>query len=424
MKTETGISLGAFHTAESSVSPYCEEYLASLAGRIAYIEASRGCPYSCAFCLSGEERTVRFFDLDRVKKEMLLLARSGTKTIKFVDRTFNCKKDRANEILLFIKEHYGREIPRGVCFHFEIAADILDDETLEIISAMPKGSVQFEAGIQSFNEKTLAAVNRKTNLERLCRNIKKLVSFRNCHIHIDLIAGLPFEDMSSLKESFNRAYALSADMLQLGFLKVLRGSCLESEKEKLGLVYNTEPPYEIISTPCLSREELDSLHRFEDAFERLSNSGRFEGTLKYVLEKSKLSPFDLFSGFAEFLSKSGFSCSSLDSFTSAVLEHFSAIDGVDKTALRDKIIFDRLCTNSSGIIPECLKIKDERLKDIRRKLAAVYPPEKSTKRTAAVLYSTNEVVFCDYKQDRQESFSPVILPIEKLTEQKNPSAGG
>ena len=213
-------------------SPYCEEFFEKLNGRITYIETSRGCPYSCAFCLSGRCSPLRFFDTENVKKDIIKLAQSGTQTVKFVDRTFNANAKRANEILLFIKENYGKEIPQGVCFHFEIAGDILKDSTLEILESMPYGAVQLEIGIQSFNEETLKKINRKTNTEKLMQNIRKLISFNNMHIHIDLIAGLTGEDFESFKSSFNTAYSLGAHMLQLGFLKLLHGADMREDTEK------------------------------------------------------------------------------------------------------------------------------------------------------------------------------------------------
>ena len=180
---------------ETPPNPYCKEFFQNLGGRICYIETSRGCPYRCAFCLSGRCSPLRFFDIDTVKENIILLANSGTKTVKFVDRTFNANYLRANEILLFLKENYGAKIPRGVCFHFEIAGDILHEETLKILSEMPRGAVQLEIGMQSFNEKTLKTINRKTDTKKLVKNIKTLLSFDNMHIHIDLIAGLTGEDI-------------------------------------------------------------------------------------------------------------------------------------------------------------------------------------------------------------------------------------
>ena len=205
-------------------SPYSDEFFENLNGRIAYIETARGCPYRCAFCLSGRCSPLRFFEIDRVKEDIIRLANSGTQTLKFVDRTFNANEKRANEIFLFIKENYGKVIPENVCFHFEIAGDILKESTLEILKSMPYGAVQLEIGMQSFNENVLKTINRKTNTKKLIENIKKLLSFNNMHIHIDLIAGLTGEDLESFKNSFNVGYSLKAHMLQMGFLKLLYGA--------------------------------------------------------------------------------------------------------------------------------------------------------------------------------------------------------
>lgn len=412
------ILVGKSHIFKGELSPYCEEYFASLGGRISYIEASRGCPYTCSFCLSGSDRSVRFFELQRVKEEMLLLASSGTKTIKFVDRTFNCNKKRAKEILLFIKENYKIKIPQDVCFHFEIAGDILDSELLLVISSMPQGSVQFEIGIQSFNSKTLEAINRKTDIQKLCENIQKLVSFKNCHIHIDLIAGLPFEGLGSFKESFNKAYALKANMLQLGFLKVLHGSCMENDAEKFGIKYSKEPPYEVISTPWISNDELSFLHIVEDALERLYNSSRFSRTLDYIMENAPCTPFDVFSSFALYVLKKGEDRPALDLYTSWVYEYFSACDYLDKTVLRDKMICDRIATNSSGVIPKCLQVEDERLKKAKNILGKTYPINYGEKRSVAILYSENIIVFCNYGEKDRVSGEYILkkVPFEQIFE--------
>ena len=202
---ELVISEGEAVDFESTVSPYCREYFESLGNRIAYIESSRGCPFSCAFCLSGRCGKVRFLPLKRVKSEMVLLSDMGAKTVKFVDRTFNCNPKRAVEILSFIRDEYGKSLKNDVCFHFEIAADILNEELFEVVSDLPVGAVQFEVGIQSFNEATLKKINRKTNTDLVESNVKRILSYGNCHVHIDLIAGLPLEGYDSFIEGFNRA---------------------------------------------------------------------------------------------------------------------------------------------------------------------------------------------------------------------------
>ncbi len=383
----------------NTVSPYCEEYFSSLSGRIAYIESSRGCPFGCAFCLSGRCGKVRFLPVDRVKNEMLLLASKGAKTIKFVDRTFNCNSKRAAGILTFIKEEYGRDIPKGVCFHFEIAADILTEELFDIIAQLPKGAVQFEVGIQSFNENTLRKINRKTDLDKVEANVRRLLSFGNCHVHIDLIAGLPEEDYESFREGFDRAYKIGANMLQLGFLKILHGSPMGDDKEKYPCDYSPEPPYEVISTPYISEEELKLLHICENELERLYNSSRFPRTLRYVTKF--MPPFDLFLGFGEFLSAKGEKGSiPLDRYTCLAYEYFSLIRGVDKIRLRDFMLLDRLSTNNSDILPFCLKVNDERLKKLKLQLNETVPLKKGAVRSVGILYSEDKVVYCDYSEEK------------------------
>ncbi len=387
---------------DDSISPFCEEYLQSLNGRIAYMESSRGCPFRCAFCLSGRLGKVRYIGLDRVKSEMLLLANSGTKTVKFVDRTFNCHKQRSAEILGFILENHGTKIPADVCFHFEIAADLLDEDLFAIIEKLPAGSVQFEVGIQSFNEKTLAAIHRKTDLEKVESNVKRLLSSGNCHVHTDLIAGLPMEDYNSFVAGFNRAYAMQPNMLQLGFLKILHGSDMAEHNELYPCNHCSEPPYEVIETPFISKEELQKLHIAENELERLYNSGRFRRTLSFVLSASGMTPFELFFNFGLYIKKNSLAngCS-LDDYTNLAFAYFSSSDGVDKMTLRDCMVCDRMATNNSGRMPDSLKIADANLKKVKRALLLLNPPEKGTNRCVNILYSENRAVFCDYKEQNK-----------------------
>ena len=376
---------------ENSVSPYCEEYFEALGNRIAYIESSRGCPFSCAFCLSGRCGKVRFIPLERVKEEMVLLSDMGAKTIKFVDRTFNCNPKRAEEILNFIGAEYGKKIKNDVCFHFEIAADILTQELFDVIASLPVGAVQFEVGIQSFNEETLKKINRKTNVALVESNVKRLLSFGNCHVHTDLIAGLPLEDYDSFVSGFNRAYNIGANMLQLGFLKILHGSPMAENKEDYPCLYGSAAPYEVIKTPWINEEELGLLHLCENELERLYNSGRFSRTLGYVTRF--MIPYDLFLGFAEHLKNMGETGSiPLDKYVCLAYEYFAIIRGVDKMKLRDLMILDRISTNNSDVIPACLKVPDERLKRLRRQVGKHC--------SVAILYSENVAVYCDYDEEK------------------------
>ena len=367
---------------ETPPSPFSEEFFESLGGRIAYIETARGCPYRCAFCLSGRCSPLRFFDMAQVKEDILKLAVSGTKTVKFVDRTFNANEKRANEILLFIKENYVNLIPKGVCFHFEIAGDILKESTLEILSQMPCGAVQLEIGMQSFNEEVLKNINRKTNTEKLIKNIKKLISFNNMHIHIDLIAGLTGEDFNSFKNSFNIGYSLKAHMLQMGFLKLLHGADMRENSEKYPCEFHEEPPYEVISTPCLSADEICTLKNCEDALDRLYNSGRFLFALEFLTEEVGISPFDVFYDFGNAVNGNRMK---LCDYAEKLYEFFST--KCNKEILREKILCDLLCCSSSVQIPDVFKVQDPLYKKAKKYFTKNV--DKAIK--IAVIYSKNQI---------------------------------
>lgn len=372
-------------------SPFTDEFFESLNGRISYIETSRGCPYRCAFCLSGKCSRLRFFDIRRIKNDIISLSRSGTQTVKFVDRTFNANAERANDILLFIKENYGKKIPETVCFHFEIAGDILKESTLEILSSMPHGAVQLEIGMQSFNEETLKIINRKTDTNKLIENIKKLIGFNNMHIHIDLIAGLTGENLESFRSSFNTAFFLKAHMLQMGFLKLLYGTDMRENPEKYPCTFKDEPPYEVTSTPWLSSDEIKMLKNCEDAVERLYNSGRFLLTLDYLTQEVGISPFDLFNDFGNTVNGSKMR---LSEYAEKLYCFFC--DKCDKEILREKILCDLLCCASSVQIPEVLKIKDPIYKKIKKYF--IENADKNTK--IAILYSKNQVFAVNQSKEK------------------------
>jgi tRNA A37 methylthiotransferase MiaB len=384
-------------------SPYTKPYFAALKGRIAYLETSRGCPYHCAFCLSGRCGTVRFFGLERAKKELLLLANSGTQTVKLVDRTFNVHRKRAMELFHFIIDNYGAAIPQGVCIHFEIAGDLLDEETLSLLATAPLGAIQLEIGLQSFNPKTLQAIKRETDVMRLQKNISCLVAKGNIHIHLDLIAGLPYEDLKSFAESFNLAYALKPQMLQLGFLKLLHGAPMREEPEKYPCRYRQTPPYEVSETPWLAAVELLRLRHIEDALEHLYNSGRFRRTLAYLLQQTGDTPFALLDRFGEYAAGKGTDGISLDDYTALVLEYFRGVNGIDPVVLRDVMVCDRLATNASGRLPAVLQVTDpalkRALKALRRKEAA--GTHKGVKRGYALLYSKPCLVYVDYQIEKK-----------------------
>lgn len=379
--------------------PFAAGYADAVKGRIAYIETSRGCPYSCAFCLSGQCSSPRFFALDAMFPHLLQLANSGTRTIKFVDRTFNANAAHANQILQFILAHYGKEIPTGVCFHFEIAGDILREETFALLQQMPAGAVQLEIGLQSFYEKTLEAVNRKTNTAILQKNIQRLVAMGNMHIHIDLIAGLPYETLPLFAESFNKGYALGAQMLQLGFLKLLHGSAMRTKPHAFPCEFNDTPPYEVRSTPWLSAGDLEQLRRTENAVDRVYNSGRFRLTAEYAIEASGLTPFAFYSGLGGAAEHANLPWNiSLDDYTALLQEYCSSLPGVESEYLRDRLVRDRLATNSTGRLPPCLHRMDAQMTMVLKALS-VNPetaPKKGVRRGVAFLYGAKVVCWADY----------------------------
>lgn len=385
-------------------SPLTAGYAEAVGGRIAYFETSRGCPYTCAFCLSGRCGTPRFFELDAVFEDLLRLANSGTQTIKFVDRTFNANAVHANKILQFILMHYGKEIPLGICFHFEIAGDILREETFALLEQMPAGAVQLEIGMQSFCEKTLEAVHRKTNTAILQTNIRRLVAMGNMHIHIDLIAGLPFEDLTVFTESFNTGYALGAQMLQLGFLKLLHGSPMRSLPQEFPCEFDENAPYQVRTTPWLSAEDFTLLHRTEDAVERVYNSGRFRQTVDYVLKVSGLTPFDFYTGLGVASHKMGVGWRiSLDDYTAVLKEYCLMLKNVDGETLRDMMVRDRLLTNATGRLPACLYRRDDQLSKAVRYLGerAETAPKKGVRRGVALLYAAQTMCWVDYIPEEQ-----------------------
>ncbi len=381
-------------------SPYTDEFFENLNGRISYIESSRGCPYSCAFCLSGRCGGVRFFDIEKTKREIIRLSKSGTKTVKFVDRTFNANISRAKEIWRFIIENHGKEIESGVCFHFEIAGDIMDDEAINLLSRAPKGLIQLEIGMQSFNPKTLEAINRKTNVGKLKNNIRKLVALRNMHIHIDLIAGLPYEDLSSFRESFNIAFNLNADMLQLGFLKLLYGAPMRDNPERYPCEFSKKAPYTVTKTPWLTESEVKSLQNMEEAFDRVYGSGRFEFTLKYVIDKLGANPFDFFFEMGNEMAVR--ENVSLNDYVCNLYNYLLEKRVASKEVLRDLLAADKLIAEKNGKLPEMLKVKDNNLKS-----AKTFVRERLGGTATTTIIYTNEVA-----EHLGAESAPVVLGVD------------
>ena len=399
-KDEQIVTAPPHRSEQDPPSPYVPVYFETLRGRIAYLETSRGCPFQCAFCLSGRGGSVRFFDLERSKRELVLLSCSGTQTVKLVDRTFNCNRTRALELFRFIIENHGISIQEGVCFHFEIAGDLLDAETIRLLQTAPPGLIQLEIGLQSFHEKALCAVRRQTDIPLLKQNIGRLVSAENIHIHLDLIAGLPFEDFAAFGHSFDTAYRLRPHMLQLGFLKLLPGAPMREEKDVFHCSYSNDPPYKVTGTPWLNGEELRKLHHVEDALGRLYNSGRFRRTLDYVLMTAGLTPFQLFLRFGTYAAQKGAEGISLDDYTALALTFFRQLDGIDPAVLEDNMICDRLSTNASGRLPPALAQRGKTMKHVVNLLLEDkrMRPEKGVRRGYALLRSENSLVWADYSE--------------------------
>ena len=274
--------------------------LEELEHRIIYYESSRGCPFSCSYCLSSIDKQIRFRNLDLVKEELLFFLNAGVPQVKFVDRTFNCKKSHAMAIWRWIQEH-----DNGVTnFHFEIAADLLGEEEMELFAGMRPGLVQLEIGVQTTNVQALEAIRRKTDIDEIRRITSRINAGRNVHQHLDLIAGLPYEGMESFQKSFDDVYSMEPEQLQLGFLKVLKGSYMEEKAPDYGLVYSSTPPYEVLSTRWLSYDRILELKTVEDMVEVHYNSRQFTCTLK-ALEKEFPSPYQMFLAMGEYYQKHG-----------------------------------------------------------------------------------------------------------------------
>lgn len=285
-----------------SAIPFVYEHLEKFENRIIYYESSRGCPFSCSYCLSSIDKKLRFRDLELVKKELQFFLDHRVPQVKFVDRTFNCKHEHAMTIWKYILEH-----DNGVTnFHFEISADLLREEEMELMSQMRPGLIQLEIGVQSTNPETIRAIHRHMDLKKLEHCVNRVHSFRNIHQHLDLIAGLPYEDYDIFHQSFNDVYQMKPDQLQLGFLKVLKGSLMQKEAEGYGIIYKEKEPYEVLSTNWLTYGEVLKLKMVESMVEVYYNSGQFWHTLEYLVPLEK-DAFTFYEKLGSFYEKKGYS---------------------------------------------------------------------------------------------------------------------
>ncbi|MEA4816588.1 MAG: B12-binding domain-containing radical SAM protein [Lachnospiraceae bacterium] len=278
--------------------PFCYTDIKELSGKILYYETQRGCPYNCQYCLSASDNKPRFMSTDKWKRELKIFIDNKVRQVKFVDRTFNSNKKHAKAIWQYIIDN-----DNGFTnFHMEITADILTEDEIELLSKARPGLFQLEIGVQTTNEDTIKAIKRKMNLNKLAPLVKKLITAGNMHIHLDLIAGLPFEGYSSFKESFNYVFSLKPHNLQLGFLKLLKGSGLRRDALKYGIAYNPLAPYEVLYTDFLDYDELLKLKGVEETLELYYNSGKMRQTCEYFINFFE-SPFDFFEKLSFFREK-------------------------------------------------------------------------------------------------------------------------
>ena len=355
---------------------YDETWHTALNGRMAYVETSRGCPFQCAFCLSGNKeapdaRTVQFMPVDEALALLIRIGNSGCDTVKLIDRTFNCHKARTMALLRGLIDAKARGDIGEVCYHFEVAADLFDDEALALLAMAPAGLFQMEAGLQSFHGATLDACDRHTDMDKLADRIRRILVPGNIHLHIDLIAGLPEEDFVTFGQSFDHAFALQPHQLQLGFLKFIHGSRLRMDK--WGARFAPDPPYEVLSTPWMTYAELRRLHDAAEAVERIHNSGRFTLAEKLAL-KTGIRPFELYLLLGEKMAARQGRWS-LDNLTRLVYDTFLGL-GVDVSALRDAMILDRLATDNTGFLPPFLQSDPSALKAAARAWREAHPEHK------------------------------------------------
>jgi radical SAM superfamily enzyme YgiQ (UPF0313 family) len=328
--------------------PY-QDGFAGLENKVIYYETSRGCPFNCQYCLSSTIPGVRYFSLERVERELALFVKAGIPQVKLVDRTFNCNPARAKHIFKTLISLGGQ-----TNFHFEMAGDLIDDEMLDILGQAPPGLFQFEIGVQSTNPETVHEIQRKMDFDALARAVARLRDNENIHLHLDLIAGLPEEDYASFKRSFNDVYFLRPNRIQLGFLKLLKGSGLRLKAEQYGYEYTQYPPYKVLKNNHITYDEIAKLEMIEDLVEKYYNSGRFKYTLEYLISCHDDNPFEFFERFMAFWKGKGYEGLSYSQIRlyEILLEYGLTLDNVDHRLLTNIMRFDWVSQEKPSRYPE------------------------------------------------------------------------
>ena len=361
---------------ELSKIPFLYNDLSAFANKIIYYESSRGCPYRCSYCLSSIDKTVRFRDLEMVKRELQFFLDKRVPQVKLVDRTFNCNHHHALEIWRYLLEH-----DNGVTnFHFEIEADILSEEELSLLARMRPGLMQMEIGVQTTNPESLQEIRRHGDMERLREVVMRIRQAHNIHIHLDLIAGLPFEDYDSFAQSFNEVYAMQPQQLQLGFLKVLKGSHMYDMADSYGMQYLSMPPYEVLSTRWLPYEKVLCLKEVEEMVEIYYNSGQFRASMS-LLQKVYPDAFSLYEALAAFCQKEGYMANAQARVSryQALMEFMMTTMLADREDLcREVLTYDYYLRENVKSSPPFAPAEDEEIRtESKKRLRAFYIMEEA-----------------------------------------------
>ena len=369
--------------------PFIYKDLSEFKNRIIYYESSRGCPFSCSYCLSSIDKKLRFRDTETVKKELQFFIDNKVPQVKFVDRTFNCKHDHAIAIWKYINEH-----DNGVTnFHFEISADLLREEELQEMSTMRPGLIQLEIGVQSTNPDTIKAIHRTMDFEKLKGIVDRIHSFGNIHQHLDLIAGLPYEDYDSFRHSFNDVYALKPQQLQLGFLKVLKGSHMMEMCREYGIVYKTQEPYEVLSTKWLDYDHVLKLKTVENMVEVYYNSGQFQNTLEY-LEKFSPDAFSIYERLGSFYMEKGYGDVSHTRMRryEILLEFLEDMPEISVDQVKDQMVYDLYLRENLKSRPGFARDQ----KPFERQIWDFRKREKVAKNAHVEVFADGKVLLFDY----------------------------